>query len=845
MENNSKTNPKINLYKNIGNIYRSKLDYKKALSYFEQSLAIYLSQDKTTLEEIASTNYQIAEIYYLINDYEKSLEIINLNKENAYAEDQILYYELLAFINHIQGNTSNAKQNYQNAINLTIAISEANNIDIATVYLNYSLYLISANEFSEAMENLEKAFNIISLSQPMHGVVLAEFYRIKGYLLINKPIETKNIKSFKEQKQQNLTLAINSFKNGLTALKFPKHYTLDSIQSSGEFLSLMGCIELLKLIGDNYTELSITKQGDQQKAHSDLLSMAIENYKIASLLIQKARKEISSDESKIQLTELEYSTFQKMIQTSFSAYFSTKNPEFIELAFQSAERIKSSSVFDKISDQLALENSLVPDSLIQLEKKLNSTISIFSEKLFDENNKEHPDSMQISVYTTQIFEATRKREELNRLMESEYGDYYDLKYSESRLTVKEIQQKLKEDEIILEFALIETDSLTELYTFLISGNNLDFRKQEVGTNFSKSIETMFYFMSSDKYMFTKNEDSKRFCMSANQLYSHLIFPFRNEIYNKNLIIIPDGKLNYIAFDALLGELPDTTKNIQFNQLKYLIRDYNISYANSANLLFTKNDQSKKFRNRVIAFAPEYQTESFELENQKLTLFPLAGVQKEVDLISKIIDTKVFKGKNATETNFRENIENYDILHLAMHAFINDSLPAFSRLAFTQDTFTNSNQDGWINTADIYNLDLDAHLTVLSACNTGTGQLKKGEGIMSLARGFLYAGCPSIVMSLWEVEDQTGSVIMNSFYKNLKKGKTKGEALRMAKLEYLESANSRQAHPHYWLGYICIGDNSPLYRSYDFYFFILLIVALSGIVVDQFLRIKKARRKRAS
>jgi CHAT domain-containing protein len=180
----------------------------------------------------------------------------------------------------------------------------------------------------------------------------------------------------------------------------------------------------------------------------------------------------------------------------------------------------------------------------------------------------------------------------------------------------------------------------------------------------------------------------------------------------------------------------------------------------------------------------------------------------------------------------------------MHAFINDSLPAFSSLAFVQKETDDPTKNGLLNTADIYNFKLNAKLTVLSACNTGTGQLKKGEGIMSLARGFLYAGCPSIIMSLWEVEDESGTQIMTSFYKNIKKGKTKDESLRLAKLEYLESVNSRRAHPHYWLGFVSIGDNSPLYISYDFYFFILLILALSGIGIDQAIRIKKARKKRA-
>lgn len=100
------------------------------------------------------------------------------------------------------------------------------------------------------------------------------------------------------------------------------------------------------------------------------------------------------------------------------------------------------------------------------------------------------------------------------------------------------------------------------------------------------------------------------------------------------------------------------------------------------------------------------------------------------------------------------------------------------------------------------------------------------------------------MSFWEVEDKSGTQIMSSFYKNLKKGKNKDEALRLAKLSYLESSSSRLAHPHYWLGFVSIGDNSSFFVSYDFYFFILLIIALAGIGIDQLIRIKKARKKRA-
>ena len=834
----------VNLYINIGTVYRNKLDFNQALRYFEQALVISQNELQAAPEDIAGINYNIAEIYYLTKSDDKALEIINKNLEFSYAEDQILFYELLAFIYQIKGEINKSKKNYHKAIKLTVDLNGKEHINVGISYLNYSLFLINNNQFSEAAETLKKAYNVIQLTKPVNGTILSKYCKTEGYLANNKPVETKNLDSFKKEKKQNLVEAIEWFKKGLTALNFPENYTIESA-TSVHSLSLMDCISLLKLIADNYSEIANIEQPKENPVFTQSMAQAIETYQVVSGLIQRARKEISDDESKIQLTALEYSTFQEIIRISYTAFSVSKDFKYLELAFQNAERVKGSSVFDKISDQLALENSLVPDSLLNEERKINNTISIFSEKIYEENSKSDPDSILIKEYNNEIFEATRNRDELNRFMESEYSDFYDLKYSNSMLSAKEIQQKLKDDQIIIEYVLNETDTLTELYSFIISKNSIEFSKQKMNPDFHQSVETMFYFMSNTEYMFTKNEDSKQFCLASNQLYKNLILPFKNQIQHKKITIIPDGKLSYIPFDALLVNLPDTMKMIEFNQLSYLIRDYCINYSNSANLLFKQKSPDKKTLIKAVAFAPEYKKgEIIEVANRYLSLIPLPGVQREVDEIAKVIKTKIFRGEDATEENFRNNAEKYDILHLAMHAFINDSLPAFSSLAFTQVASEDPTKNGLLNTMDIYNFKLNAKLTVLSACDTGSGQLKKGEGIMSLARGFFYAGCPSIIMSLWEVEDESGTQIMTSFYKNIKKGKDKDEALRLAKLEYLESVNSRRAHPHYWLGFVSIGDNSALYLSYDFYFFILLILSLSGIGIDQAIRIKKARKKRA-
>jgi len=850
MPDNGKISRNVaNLYQSIGGAYRLMFDFSNALNYLEESYNYFLIQENISKEELAGYAFNIAEAFYTSNQYTKAIQIINQYKEIADFENRISYYEILSFIQLENGNLLSAKRNYEEVLSLSEKGYKANSIYIAHLYLNYSNILISLKDFNLAQNYLSKAFAIIKETEPIFGETIAEYYRVSAVFATNKPIESNNKLEFNKHLKHNLTEEIDWYKKGLAALRYPENFSIDHLDDIDDVISLMSCIDFLKLIGDSYSDLAEIENSDYSTDKLTALSNAIINYQTVSILIQKSRKELYSDESKIQLSELENSTFYKLTKACYDTYCLTNDSSYIELAFQSSEQTKSSAVYDKISSDLAKENSLIPDTTVEKLNLLNSTITFYNERIFEENNSRYPDDSLLSEYGTKVLDADVKRIAFIKNLERDFPDYYELKYSSSSLSIKEIQSKMSEDEILIEYVFNETQESDEnptLHYFLIQKNNVEFQEIIIDRNFEKNIQSLFSFLSDKDFLNIKNAESVAFCKSSNYLYNKLLNPLKESLAHKKITIIPDGKINYIPFDALIESIPDTTKLIQFNRLDYCIKKYNFNYSNSANLLFKFKAPATKFNIKTIAFAPEYNNETFPVGPEKqLALAPLPGVQKEVDNIAKLVKTSIFKGIDASEKNFRKNVESFDILHLAMHAFINDSLPKYSRLAFSQNPQDEEFiSEGWINTADIYNLNLNAKLTVLSACNTGIGQLKKGEGIMSLARGFQYAGCPAIIMSLWEVEDNAGTKIMSSFYKNFKSGKAKDESLREAKLEYLKSANSRQAHPHYWLSFVSIGDNSPLYKSYDFYFFVLLIIALSGIAIDQVIRMKKARKKRA-
>ena len=144
----------------------------------------------------------------------------------------------------------------------------------------------------------------------------------------------------------------------------------------------------------------------------------------------------------------------------------------------------------------------------------------------------------------------------------------------------------------------------------------------------------------------------------------------------------------------------------------------------------------------------------------------------------------------------------------MHTLINNRNPIFSKMIFSilNDTLG----DVGLNVFEIYGISLKAKMVVLSSCNTGTGNLLRGEGILSLARGFIYSGSKSVAMSLWEVDDKSGTDVMKSFYRNLKNGNSKSVALRKARLKYLRSAGQLRSHPYFWSTLVIYGDDSPLY-----------------------------------
>ena len=196
------------------------------------------------------------------------------------------------------------------------------------------------------------------------------------------------------------------------------------------------------------------------------------------------------------------------------------------------------------------------------------------------------------------------------------------------------------------------------------------------------------------------------------------------------------------------------------------------------------------QNDWAGFAPTYDPDN-----------EIVSAKNEIDDIASLTNGMKFVGHEAKKDTFLFHNQDYSILHLAMHAKIDNENPLYNRLVFEDEELTSS---------EIYNSRSKANMVVLSACNTGFGKIEKGEGVMSMARAFHFSGIPSIVMSLWKVPDKETKTIMIDFYRFLQKGKRKSEAFRLAKLSFLKkNKNTVLAHPYYWSGFVINGNADPI------------------------------------
>ncbi len=518
------------------------------------------------------------------------------------------------------------------------------------------------------------------------------------------------------------------------------------------------------------------------------LQEALVAYEHAVKTARYIQKTYDNDEAKLFLVQKVYPLYEEAIATAHQLYRFTNDIRFAQLAFQFSENSKA-AVLSEVLDELEIKaNARLSDSLIREERQWKQKITKARLRMVESQDSSTTETLRQQLIDLEIGLART----VTALEQDE--KYYQLKYQTERVDISALQQNLlNEEDVLLEYFMGE-DSL---YAFLISQD--EFRTSSFALN-DKFLDALQKVRTS-VYSYQMGEQYDQ-SQNAFLLYQYLVAPFESLlIRKKRLIVVPDGPLSYVPLEMLND---DPAEN------HYLIHDYVISYAYSASLL---DDAVKQRRDQdagsILAMAPFAGDEEGNIRSNGFSM--LFSSKEEVENIGG----SIYLEDKATKRLFLELAGSYGVLHLATHASISSDDPLDSFIAFYPDQ--DSLDVGYrLYTHELYNLELDSvKLVVLSACEAGNGKLVKGEGIISLARAFAYAGCPNIVTTLWKALDKSTAHIATDLHKYLKQGYTKDEALRQAKLDYLESDKIHPLlkTPYHWANFIFIGDPAPIYDTY--------------------------------
>jgi len=522
--------------------------------------------------------------------------------------------------------------------------------------------------------------------------------------------------------------------------------------------------------------------------------------------------------------------FDLAINITYKVYELTRDRKYLDDLFEFNELTKSSQLLESLNRNLAIQQSQLPDSILTNIKNLKKQTSILNDKIYRltyGKKMNRADSMLLQDYQ---FTLTENKADFQRIMnhlETSYPGYYQLNYGVQTEAIETVQARLATDELLLEYFV----SADNVYLLAISHDTESVFKLNALSN--EQIERLQKITMPEYFLEDELKAYQEFIAVSTELYDHLVaealeaYPAVGKLY-----IIPDKSLNYLPFELLVQDQPENLGSIRYESLTYLLSDYAVSYGNSATLLFRnshENTAQTSFKGRLLAVAPSYealisnQEEMSKLGGFREGFSELTYNKEEAEIVKKYFNGTSLKGKEATAKMFIQRAQNFDMFHLAMHAFVDNENPLLSKLVFANDTAVEG--DNFLHNFELYNMTLNSKLTVLSACNTGFGQLADGEGVMSLARAFTYSGSESVVMSHWKIDDQSSNLLMQRFYTYLSEGYTKSEALRQAKLYYLQDASPNKLHPFFWGAFTVLGDDKPLSAKRDWNYALAAILFL--------------------
>jgi len=747
--------------KNYGLILWNQGKNQQAIEYFQQSLNTYKGIKGIGKVNIADLLNNIG-LVYVDDDPEKAI--------NYYRQALIIYEENL---------TENIDKIIQISVNISLAESRLGNSIKALKVLNSAL-----SDWSEIHEKGLPTEAFINLN--IGNIYLADqqFVLARDYLNEAKEIYISNYGGRNSElanvysalaslglQNQDYENAIFNIQKGLEANSFSfssKNYKLnpeknDAIRMNVQ-LSLL--TQKANILESYYYGFSL---------NNDHLIIALNTIELANQLIDNLRVSTQNKKDQIQLSNDASGVYELGQRITLQLHeVSLFGNEYLKKAFQFSEQSKSSLLRLSVIESEAKSFSGIPDAMIQKEADLTADMAYLSTQISLETN-----ISELEQLKGKYFNLNQEYESFISELEVNYPKYFQLKHKNKKNSVEQIQSSMPKNTAIIEYSNL--NSIDQTIQYILTSNSITFNRVYNNDELLKYLRA---------YRNTLNYNLKSsFFKISHILYDHLLPSKLDKNLNK-LIVIPDGELSTIPYEALISK---KSKSDDYYAQEYLINKYELEYSYTAALYMNKISDS--YSDNALLISP------VEFGDQ---IANLPGTEAESQYFTQWCDQKSIPvnsllRNNATKENFKSaDLNDYRYIHLATHGTVDLETPDLSGVYF-KPTELKSEQN-ILYVGEIYGLDINAELVVLSACETGLGQINRGEGVMGLGQAFAYSGASNLILSLWKVADKSTSLLMQNFYQeDLKQSKPSfSKSLQLAKINMI---NSDYSAPYYWAPFV--------------------------------------------
>lgn len=798
----------------LGESYRQLGKISESLGHFNKarSLATQLNSTKFQIESMMA----LGKFYVELGEHQEGLEyyykafILNRNTEDIRLQATILN-DLGVCYTYLQ-NTERAFECYNQS--LKIFVSSNSKSGESAVYNNLGLTYLLQGKDNVALEYFSKALSLIE------GDV---FFSIRildkiGLIYLNLMNFEKAYEIFNDNLEKSKKL-------GLRSEEISANQSLAKLYlAKGEYeKSRITCEKVLKLLDILPNDrIKIKMLGLLAK-----VNLKEKNYENASNLIDQALKLSELNLRKLQEDDLRtffLSSVQDFYEFSINLHIEKKildpasSNDVVALEVSEASRVRS--LLSLIRERRLEPKSEVNKKLALKKDELQNLINRTSEKLAQISTKENPNLEQIE--TKKKLEAIKKEYFLIK-NELHKGNFHYLDLLQEEVKIQNMQKTLDKDTLILEYFLGKDKS----YLWVVARDyvkvyNLPPTK-EIETLVAEYIRQMKVLPNRIEVEEQKvPQDTKEI---SEKIAKILISPIGDQLGSKRLIIVPHKILNFLPFAALPEPSASNTKKelplVMNHEIIYLpsislvealeknvLADYKEKKAIVvADPIFKADLVSKRHDSNNLAERVKINTTLEDLKSRGFELEELPGTHQEAKRIKEILktyDVKLLLGVDSSLPNFlKEKLDSYNIIHFATHGVLNNLNPELSGLVFSLVDSDGNEQPGFLTTNQIFGLNLNADLVVLSACQTGVGKQVNGEGVLGLSRAFFYAGAKRIITTLWKVSDVGTSELMSKFYSYLSENNVSyTQALRQAQISMIQSEKN---HPFYWAAFKIEGE----------------------------------------